>query len=508
MRTSLEQAVLKTVQDERMMAPGDRVGMAVSGGADSVALFRLLLNLREELGINLLVVHFDHSLRGAESDADAQFVAELSRAFGLEFLIQRADVAAEAKKQGLNLEDAARRLRYGFFERTCASGKAARIAVAHTADDQAETVLAHIIRGTGPTGLGGIYPVAGSIIRPLLGTRREDLRDFLIANGQAWREDSTNSDTQRLRARVRERLLPLLQNDFSPAIVSQLENLAQLAREEAVFWDSFIENLFRAHVRKNDEGFAIRVADLLSPYVLADQSAVNSNPNSNITKALRPLTERFIRRLYKSIRGDCKELTHLHVEQVIRLAAESTSGRHLQLPGDIRVEKRFGDLIFSHGDLTKISSGMHLAPAQSRTYRHVVSLPQTGVATVSIPELGRRFCLKVVDWTLQPSDTKRDGQALDADLLRKPLILRNWRSGDAYRPRGRRRLQKLKEMFQVQRVPLGERAGWPVLETEGRVIWTRGMHPADDFCAKENTRVAVFIEERQNESAEVLSAHG
>ena len=500
MRTLLEQAVLKVVQNERMMAPGDRVGVAVSGGADSVALLRLLLNLREELGINLLVVHFDHSLRGAESDADAQFVAELSRAHWVSNLLWKRSARTfpqAAKKQGLNLEDAARRLRYGFFERTCASGKVTRIAIAHTADDQAETVLAHLIRGTGPTGLGGIYPVAGSVIRPLLGTRREDLRDFLIANGQTWREDSTNRDTKRLRARIRERLLPLLQNDFSPAIVSQLDNLAQLAREEAVFWDSFIGKLFCAHVRKMDEGFAIRVSDLLSPQVLTDPNAAEANSNSNNINALRPLTERFIRRLYEDIRGDCKELTHRHVEQVIRLAAESTSGRHLQLPGGIRVERRFEDLIFSHGDGMKVSSGVHVASAPSRAYRHVVSLPQTGVATVSIPELGSCFHLKVVDWTLQPRDTKRDGQALDADLLRDPLILRNWRSGDAYRPRGRRRLQKLKEMFQVRRVPLGERAAWPVLETEGQVIWTRGMHPADDFCAKENTRVAVFIEETQ-----------
>ena len=162
----------------------------------------------------------------------------------LEFVIAREDVGAEAARQGWNLEDAARRLRYGFFDRVINEGKATHIAVAHTADDQAETLLAHLMRGTGPTGLAGIYPVAGAIVRPLLGTRRESLREYLRANGQTWREDSTNRDVRRTRARIREQLLPVIERDFSAAIVGHLGELARLAREEGNFWDALVEDRF------------------------------------------------------------------------------------------------------------------------------------------------------------------------------------------------------------------------------------------------------------------------
>src|ERR1700751_738689 len=145
MRTALEQRVLDFIRQSRMVSAGDRVGVAVSGGADSVALLRLLESLRHELGVTLLALHFDHMLRGTESDADARFVEELARASGLEYIKAREDVRGAATGNGLNLEEGARRLRYGFFERVLADQRAARIAVAHTADDQAETVLGHIM---------------------------------------------------------------------------------------------------------------------------------------------------------------------------------------------------------------------------------------------------------------------------------------------------------------------------------------------------------------------------
>jgi len=496
MRTPLEQSVLEAIRSAHLIAPGDRVGVAISGGADSVALLRLLENLRGELGVTLLVVHFDHTLRGAESDRDARFVAVLARDARLELISERADVAAEAKRQGWNLEDAARRLRYEFFGRVCAAGRATLVAVGHTAEDQAETLLAHLIRGTGPTGLGGIYPAMGPVIRPLLGMHRRDLREYLRERGQAWREDSTNRDTRRLRARIREKLLPVLERDFSPAIVSHFGELARLAREEEVFWSALVEDRFQAHVRAAADTFVIPIRGLLLPLSLARAADIpRANAKASETRPVRALTERLIRRLYEGLRGDRRELGARHVEQVIHLASESSSGRHLELPGGILVKRNFDDLIFSRGAMARVLPDLRETQAQSSTYEYVVSLPDRGAATVSIPELGSCFRLKVIDWTLTASDTKRDGEALDADLLRAPLILRNWRPGDAYRPRGSRQARKLKRMFLAGRVPSGKRAGWPVLESGGRVIWARGMPPADDFCAREKTRVGLLIEE-------------
>lgn len=494
MRTPLEQTVLESICRLRMLAPSDRVGVAVSGGADSVALLRILENLRNDLGITLLVVHFDHQLRGAESQADADFAAEVARGSGLEFVIARENVARAAQEHGWNLEDAARRLRYGFFQRIVEEGRATHIAVAHTADDQAETVLAHLLRGTGLPGLAGIYPSVGPVVRPLLETRRRELREFLRQRGQSWREDATNRDVRRLRARVREQLLPVLERDFSPAIVGHLSQLARFAREEEAFWAALVENCFLARCNKTAGAVTIGIPHLLEPLGPLAHLGPIKKPKVQPASS-RSLTERLVRRLYWELRGDCRDLAAGHVEQVLRLATEASSGRCVQLPGRIVAERVFSEIIFSRENPARLHARSQETIAQSNAYQYVVSLHDRGTTTVSIPELGTSFRLKVIDWPSAERDTKRDGKVLDAALLRTPLILRNWRPGDAYRPRGRRQTRKLKQMFLAGRVPGRERAGWPVLESGGQVVWARGMPAAEDFCAREGTQRGVVIEE-------------
>lgn len=497
MRTALEQNVLATIRHARMLVPGDRVGVGVSGGADSVALLRILENLREELGITLLLVHFDHQLRGSESDLDANFVADMARRSEHELVIERGDVASAAAQNGWNLEDAARRLRYGFFQSVIDEGRATRIAVAHTADDQAETLLARLFRGTGPAGLAGIYPCLGSIVRPLLETRREDLREFLRARGEAWHEDATNRDTRRMRARIREQLLPVLERDFSPAIVRHLNELAGLAREEEAFWAGLVENRFLALRRQTGSTLSIAIKDLLDPLGALQLHAAPESPANlcAVAPPSRSLTERLIRRLYEELRGDRRDLAASHVVQVIYLATQSASGKRVELPDGIAAERAFDQIIFARRNSAEPDACSKQTISQKNAYQYVVSLSDQGPTTISIPELGTSIRLKMIDWPVAERDTKRSGKVLDAALLRAPLILRNWRPGDAYRPHGRRQSRKLKQMFLAGRIPSRERAGWPVLECDGRVIWARGMPAAEDFCAREGTRRGVLIEE-------------
>ncbi|MGH9737142.1 MAG: tRNA lysidine(34) synthetase TilS, partial [Candidatus Acidiferrales bacterium] len=450
---SLEKRVFDSIRDVRLVAPGDRVGVAVSGGGDSVALLRILQAIREKLGVMLLVVHFDHQLRRAESDADAEFVADLARTFELPFVLGRENVAAAAERNRWNLEDAARRLRYAFFERVVRKGQATRIAVAHTLDDQAETLLAHLIRGTGPTGLSGIYPASGNVVRPLLGFRREELRSYLQSHGQSWREDSTNQDVQRLRARIRARLLPMLQSEFAPRIVERLSRLAQLSREEQYFWDPLVDDRFRALVRRDDNGFSIRTRDLISPMNLSG-SAQSTFPPRDADAAMCALSERLIRRLYQELRGTRRGLAAKHVQQVLQLAGMPRGGRRVELPG-VTVEKSFGELKFSSAGESRPKPGDKNERFISSPYAYPIKLPESGCATVSVPELQRRFQLKVIDWTFAERETREARVALDAARLQMPLILRNWRPGDAYRPRGRRQIHKLKQMFTRGRIPAG-----------------------------------------------------
>jgi tRNA(Ile)-lysidine synthase len=506
MRAPLEQSVLEYIRSERMLSPGDRVGAAVSGGGDSVALLRILEKIRGDLSITLIVLHFDHGLRGSDSELDAQFVGNLARARGLEFISERADVAAEAERNRWNLEDAARRLRYAFFGRVIEQGRATRAAVGHTADDQAETVLAHIIRGTGPTGLAGIYPSGEHVVRPLLSVRRQALRDYLASLGQPWREDTTNTDQRRLRARLRAHLLPTLENSFSPRIVQHLGDLARLSREEQVFWSALVEQRYEALVRATGQKLTISISDLLNPFGQPASREDRPTTTGPLPTPWRVLSERLIRRMYEALRGDCRELTSHHVAQLIHLSSNSSSGRKLPLPGGIHAERVFNDLVFSVSNGVRRTKNAPGAVPLNEGYRYVVDVRPTDGTVVSVPEIGVRFRLKFVDWARAQSETSGDSQVLDADSVRAPLILRNWHPGDAYTPCGRRQPRKLKQMFLAARVPLGARRNWPLLESAGRVIWVRGMPLAEGFRANERTRIGLTIEEDRSASGFVSSS--
>ncbi len=484
-KARLHRRVLETLAQHRMLQPGETVGVAVSGGADSVALLRLLDDLRDTLGVRLLVAHFNHRLRGADADADEQFVAQLAAERGLEFVCAREDVAAQARAHGWNLEDAGRRLRYRFFSSLAEARRSTRVAVAHTADDQAETLVAHLLRGTGPAGLGGIYPVAGPIVRPLLDVRRQELRAYLQAAGQAWCEDRSNADCTRLRARIRHGVLPQLEQNFAPGVVERLNRLARLAREDEVFWTALVDDRFRALVERAPAGLSLRIPDLLAPLALPGAAG----------QSFPALSKRLLRRIFQELKDDRGQMTSKHVDQVMHLARECLSGHRAHLPGGVVVDRSFDQLVFSRAEGRTGRPAGHATVRSEPAYQYVVSLETTGSAAISVPEIGRRFRLKVIDWPPHARDTKMQAEALDADRLRPPLVLRSWRPGDSYRPLGRRRTRKLKRLLLENRVAFRERPGWPVLTSAGALAWARGLPVAEEFAAQAGTKTGLLIAE-------------
>ena len=232
--------------DRKLLRPGMRITVAVSGGADSVALLRRLIELAPGIGYVLSVAHVHHGIRGAEADADAEFVTALATTHGLAFRRHDVDTPTAASENRETLEEAARNLRYAWFRELLESGEVDAMATAHTLDDQAETVLHKLLRGAWTEGLGGISPVithtSGSILRPLLSARRAEIEAWLKAIGQPWREDATNLDTTYTRNRIRHELLPMLAS-YNPQIYSQLANLATLARDEEAYWQTELARL-------------------------------------------------------------------------------------------------------------------------------------------------------------------------------------------------------------------------------------------------------------------------
>ena len=498
MNASLSTHVFHTLQSQKLVRAGERLGVAVSGGADSVALLLLLLDMREQLGIVLSVVHFNHKLRGKASDADEKFVARLAAKHGLEFHSASAHVARKAKDERANLEDAARRARQDYFRALTESGVCERIAVAHTADDQAETVIAHLLRGTGLAGLGGIHPVAGPVFRPLLSVRRSELRRFLRARKQGWREDATNRDTKRMRARIRKKLLPLLQKQFQPAIVEHLCTLADLAREDEAFLEAVTAERLRTLVQKNGEQVRIALADLLQPWkkkgfnTPTRSEQVPNAEDTESTEKTRALTKRLVRLIVESIKPRQGQLGAGHVDAVLQLARGGQSGSSLSLPGGVEVRKERDALVF----VSVENAGRRTSRSAPREYDYKIDLAREDTQ-VKVAELGCVFRFRVIDWPPNRGETSRDGAVLDRDRLRFPMVLRNWRPGDRLRPQGHHSARKLKRLLNEKRVSRWERDGWPVLTSGGVLAWARGFPVAAEFAANERTRAGIVIAEEK-----------
>lgn len=491
---ALKTRLLQVLQRAPMLLPGERVGVAVSGGADSVALLLLLTELREKLGIVLSVAHFNHKLRGKASNADELFVHRLAARLGLPFHSGQANVAAQAKRERANLEDTARRARYAFFARLVEEGDATRIAIAHTADDQAETVLAHILRGTGLAGLGGIFPVAGHIFRPLLEFRRHELRVYLRSRKQRWREDATNRDTSRMRARIRKKLLPLLEKQFQPAIVEHLATLASLAREDDQFLDTLAEHFISSHAQIADGSARIAIADLLQPpegslfHSTAEHAA-----SLNKRDTSRALSKRLIRQLVAAVKPRAGQLTAAHTADVLRFAEHGESGKALQLPGGVEVRRERETLVFCASERT---ANRALAPISPAQFAHTIEL-SCGKASVRIPELRCVFRFTVIDWPADRRETIHAGAVLDRDRLRLPLVLRDWQREDALLSESGGKARKLKRLLNDKHVSRWEKQGWPVLTSGGIIAWARGFPVTAEFAPAERTRAVLVIDEEK-----------
>ncbi len=466
--------VLKYIREQQLLQPGTRVAVACSAGADSVALLRLLLELREELGIVLSVAHFHHQIRGAEADADEQFVTDLAARFQLELHSGSGDVPAHAVAQRISIETAARELRHQWFAELVCQGKADKIATAHTLDDQAETVLMRILRGTGARGLAGIAPSqkAKNLVRPLLETSRHEIETHLKAIGQSWREDSSNLDLDHTRNRIRHTLLPLLERDFNPAIRHTLADLADLARAEDEYWSSELLTLLPRLVREGKPSRSGRSVSGDSGQVIAlDLNALHGLPMALKRLALQGVAEKL---------GVTLEFKH--IQQLIDLASPNKPGKKLVLPDDLVANRTAREIQFSQN-------------LKKSTHNYCYSLPIPG--EVVVPELESTIRARLISAGKQKVSGYNKETLLNPILLGPELKVRNWRAGDRFLPVHSQSPKKVKELLQPGRLgeqfSLVQRKMWPVIESAGQIVWMRGFPVSRDFACSSGD--AVLIEE-------------
>jgi tRNA(Ile)-lysidine synthase len=430
-----------TVRND-LFRPGQRIAVAVSGGADSVALLRRLLEERHKLGLVLSVVHVNHGIRQAAAEEDAEFVAGLAAAYDLPFHFFRTDAPTAATTLGETLEEAARNLRYGFFRELMAGGLADAVATAHTLDDQAETVLHKLLRGAWTEGLSGIHPMlaaespaeSGPILRPFLGTSRAVIEAWLLSLPQTWREDATNQDMAHTRNRIRHQLLPMLRT-FNPHISGQLARLASIAADEEAYWEGELQRLLPALLLPG------------RPTRGGGRSASTHPGQETIAierarlKELHPAVARRVVRAAARRLG--ARLSFDHTEQLLAMA-EAGHGGKFDLPAGITVERSPREIRLSHSGKTQAGPEVEF------------SVP----GEVRAPEYG--LWLRAACSEGQPGPLK-------------PAILRTWRAGDRVAIRHSRGPRKVAEVLDRLHILGADRKTWPVIESEGKIVWMRGV---------------------------------
>jgi tRNA(Ile)-lysidine synthase len=467
--------VHKYIAAQRLLKPGDRVCAAVSGGADSVAMLRALLELRSELGVVLSVAHFNHRIRGAEADTDAQFTKDLAEQYGLVFHSGSADVPAYAQEHKLSLETAARDLRHQWFASLVREGKTSKIATAHTLDDQAETVLMRVVRGAGTRGLSGISPSQREkcVIRPLLAVTRREVESYLTKLHQTWREDSSNRNLAHARNRVRHELLPLLEQNYNPNIRQTLTDLSEVARAEEDYWNAEVKTLFSRLVREGQPSRSGRSNQTGSSVLAVEIAALHALPLAAQRRLLRAMGESF---------GAAFEFEH--VRQLLDLSNSHETRKTLELPGYLIASKSIRELRFSRDHDPRPSA-----------YSYALRVP----GEVQVPELGTMVKALVVD---PEGECKGDtgyncAVLLDRTRLAPELTVRNWRAGDKFFPAHTKSPKKVKELLQTGRlgreISPAERTSWPVVESAGEIVWMRGFPAPAGFATRAGQ--AVLIEE-------------
>ncbi len=467
----------QSILGQRLLAPGERVAIAVSGGADSVALLRGLLELRRELGVVLSVAHFHHGIRGTDADADQQFVSGLAAQYDLEFHLGSGNAPDYAREEKVSLETAARNLRHQFFATLITEHRADKIATAHTLDDQAETVLMRVIRGAGTRGLAGIAPLHEQkhLIRPLLDISRREIEDYLRSLRQPWREDLTNQDLSHTRNKVRRRLLPLLE-EFNPEIRGTLGEIAEIARGEAEYWKKQREPVLERLVQRGKPSRSGRSSS-------GKAGEIRSVDLAGLLALPLALQRELLHALGKQIG---LPLEFRHIEALIALAREGKRGKPVQLPGNWSACSSFRELQIQ-------------PPSSGETPDYEFCLPLPG--EVRVAPAGSVIRAKVVNIGMRAGTEYNSTLLLDRSLLRPELVVRNWRPGDRFFPVHTHSPRKVKELLQPDRIghaiSAAERHSWPVVVSGGEIVWMRGFPVAANYAHRKGD--AVLIEEVRTE---------
>lgn len=442
-----------------LITPGDKVLVAVSGGADSLALIYLLEKFSKELSYNLFVAHLNHLARGKESDQDEKFVEKVAGKLSLPIFIDKIDIRNSSLKY--SFQESARILRYQFLEKTLKSIKGNKIALGHTADDSIETVLMNLLRGTGLRGLSGIPESSKNVIRPLLYFTRPELEEFLDDHNIAYRTDSSNSDTKYLRNKVRQEMIPFLKI-FNPNISRSLLGLAEIARGEEQWMSEKIHELYSKLVINQNGTIYLDVEEFEKQHLA--------------------IKRRLVREIFYQLSGSLRKFTALHVRQVLALFTQARVGTVLMFPGGVRVVCNYEKVSFY------VNDDFSLRNIEKRARKLLIP------GITNIAQLDIRFHAQFVELPL-PDSIDLMQAYFDFEKTGGNIQLRFFQPGDIFVPLGMQGHKKVKSFFIDQKIPRKERPFIPILVNgNDDIIWIYGERISDSFRVDATTKKVLFIE--------------
>ena len=436
--------VIKTIEKYKLINKGDRVVVALSGGPDSTALLAALAQIAKLLDFNIIVGHFNHGLRGAKSDEDEKHSQELTKKLGVIFVSGKMD--QKLRRKGESPEDFYRQQRYQFLDKVAEDYNAQKVALGHNIQDQAETVLLNLLRGSGLEGLRGMLPMRdGKFIRPLIDICRSEIIAFLNESGISYCQDSSNESNIYLRNKIRSELMPYLKEKYNPRIEENLAQMAEILRQDDDYIRDSVQKALKSECIQNQK-------DII--YL-----------NIEYVKRLAPAIRfRLFKEILESINPEKNGFSFSNINALERLAQVKGSGKRISLPLGIEAKREYDNLII----------GRDKTCWNKADYEYFVNIP----GIIHVKEINRTIS---IEKTLRDKMDlySKNKFYLDLDKIQQPLLLRNRRDGDRFQPLGMKGRQKIKSLFINQKVPRHKRNELMLLVDQNSVIWIENMHLSD-----------------------------
>ncbi|NLX62147.1 MAG: tRNA lysidine(34) synthetase TilS [Tissierellia bacterium] len=460
----MKEKVLKAVKEHNLIEEGDNILVGVSGGADSMALLYVLLEIKEEIDFNIFIAHVNHGVRGEEALEDEKYVERTAKKLGIPYFSKQVNMEEYARKKKISAEEAGRELRYSFFREILSKIGGGKIAVAHNKNDQAETLLLRLFRGTGIEGLKGMEYKNKDIIRPILGIEREEIEKYLLDRNIEFKIDRTNLEPIYNRNRIRLEIIPYIQKYYNPNIIDTLWRTSQLMSIDNEFFEEYCQRAYYKILKKKDENSIVLDGNTFKKEHISIQT-------------------RIIRNCILELNGSLQGITMKHVEDVVTLFLERGTGKSITLINNLVAKTSYGDFI--------IEKFTEKENKEDESYIQKINM--NGVNYIDRLGCKLKVEIKAID-EVNMDSSNRYRKYFDYDKVQGSLYVRNRRAGDRFVPFGMKGSKKVKDYFIDEKVPKDERNRIPIVTDEKNIIWIVGYRISELYKITKDTKRVLVIQ--------------